>query len=109
MSRKDLALAQRRPRFASAYLEHEQDAEEYQGQSSPKPRSRRSGNTRRPAPIIGCWRAAVGVRASRRSFLTANPGGAGHGWCDAAIDSAVRSARRWYERRAERRSTTRTQ
>ena len=64
-----------------AYLEHDSDADNYQGHQYTWMGFDELGNWGDPSPIDRLWaslRSAAGVPCVRRS--TGNPGGPGHGW-----------------------------
>ena len=68
-------------RLRFAYLEHDADAEAYQGHSYTRVYVEEIGNFPSPAPIMklmATLRSASGVPVGFRA--TGNPGGPGHGW-----------------------------
>jgi hypothetical protein len=68
-------------RLRFAYLEHDADAEAYQGHSYSRVYVEEIGNFPSPAPIMklmATLRSAAGVPVGFRA--TGNPGGPGHGW-----------------------------
>src|SRR6185436_9022974 len=68
-------------RLRFAYLEHDADAEAYQGHSYTRVYVEEIGNFPSPAPIMklmATLRSAKGVPVGFRA--TGNPGGPGHGW-----------------------------
>lgn len=77
-------------RLKFAYLEHDSDAEEYQGHSYTRIYIEEATNFPSPVPINklrACLRSGAGVPVGMR--LTGNPGGAGHNWVKARyIDPA---------------------
>jgi hypothetical protein len=77
-------------RLTFAYLERDSDADSYQGHSYTRIYIEEAGNFPAYAPIaklMACLRSGTGVPVGLR--LTANPGGAGHGWVRARyIDQA---------------------
>lgn len=79
-------------RLRFAYLERDQDAEEYQGHSYTRVYVEEIGNFPSPSPIMklmATLRSAKGVPCGFRA--TGNPGGAGHQWVKARyIDPAPR-------------------
>lgn len=77
-------------RLKFAYLEHDSDAEEYQGHNYTRIYIEEATNFPSPVPINklrACLRSGAGVPVGMR--LTGNPGGAGHNWVKARyIDPA---------------------
>ncbi len=77
-------------RLNFAYLEHDSDAENYQGHSYTRVYIEEAGNFPSPAPIMklmAALRSGAGVPCRMR--LTGNPGGPGHQWVKARyIDPA---------------------
>jgi hypothetical protein len=81
-----------------AYLEHDADADHYQGHQYTWMAFDELGNWASPAPIDRLWaslRSAAGVPCVRRS--TGNPGGPGHAWVKKRyIDDGPYNVRRFY-------------
>jgi len=89
-SKPDVAKAPNGARLRFAYLERDQDAEEYQGHSYTRVYIEEIGNFPSPAPIMkmmATLRSAHGVPVGFRA--TGNPGGPGQHWVKARyIDPA---------------------
>ena len=100
-----MAFPQRR-RLRFAYLEHDAEAEAYQGHSYTRVYVEEIGNFPSPAPIMklmATLRSASGVPVGSRA--TGNPGGPGHAWvrerlCRSGADRLADRPRRAHRPRA---------